>query len=150
MRASREFGGRGVLQCSQVGRSSSTVCPHRSLGPRADTSGNARLSCTRADSLPPVVNRTLTFQRSANARQVVIAVADGVVLQHELARDRRIRIERRLSGAIELFVRERADRRGGGAVAPQQISSLADRPHMTRAYPLVRATCSCVRRQVPV
>ena len=53
-------------------------------------------------------------------------MADGVILQHELARQRRIGVERHRRRAIELLVAERADRRRGrGAVAPQQIERAA-------------------------
>ena len=47
---------------------------------------------------------------------------DGVVLEHELARQRGIGIERHRRCLHELFVAERADRgRGGRAVCPEQI-----------------------------
>ena len=49
--------------------------------------------------------------------EMVIAVADGVILEHELARERSIGVERDRRGLGELFVAERADRcRRGRAV----------------------------------
>ena len=62
------------------------------------------------------------FQCAADGRQVVIAVADSVVFQHELARERSIRVERDRRGPEELFVGELADRCGRGlAVRVKQI-----------------------------
>jgi len=52
----------------------------------------------------------------------MITVAYGVILEHELARDRRIGIEGRRSGSIEIFIAQCANgRRGRRAVAPQQL-----------------------------
>ena len=67
----------------------------------------------------------LSPQRRANLREVMIAVAHRVILEHELARDRRVAVERDRRGAIELLVAQRADRgRGRRAVLPQQIDAL--------------------------
>jgi hypothetical protein len=43
---------------------------------------------------------------------MAIAVPDGVILQHELTRHRRIRAERRFRRSIELVIAEGADRSG--------------------------------------
>ena len=51
-------------------------------------------------------------------------MADGVVLEKELARERSVGVERHRSGSIELLVAERANRgRGCAAVAPKQVDS---------------------------
>src|SRR5438552_1903665 len=44
---------------------------------------------------------------------MMVAVPDRVILEHELARDRRVRVERRRRRAIELLVAQCADRRRG-------------------------------------
>ena len=52
----------------------------------------------------------------------MIAVPDGVILEHELTRDRGIGVQRCLGGAIELLVAQIPDGCGGGrAVAPQVL-----------------------------
>ena len=56
---------------------------------------------------------------------MVIAVPDGVILEHELARERRIGVERDGRRLGELLVAERPDGRGGcRAVLTEQIDAL--------------------------
>src|SRR5512143_2322836 len=67
-------------------------------------------------------SRQLALERRTDLGEVVIAVPHGVVLEHELARERRVRIERERGGTVELLVAQRPDRGGGGrGVAPQQV-----------------------------
>ena len=73
------------------------------------------LACCQRGAAQPAFNARL------NCGEVMIAVPDGVVLEHELARERSIGVERHRRRPIELLVAERTDRRRGGrAVAPQQ------------------------------
>ena len=56
---------------------------------------------------------------------MVVAVPNGAVFEHELARERRIAVQGHQSGPIEILVAERANRgRGRGAVAPEQYLAL--------------------------
>ena len=75
---------------------------------------------------PLTLNRCL--QRPADPDKVVIAVPNRVVLEHELAGERRIGVERHGGGPIELLVAESPDRsRGCRAVAPKQIERRVSR-----------------------
>src|SRR5262245_13307752 len=61
-------------------------------------------------------------ERGANPRQMVIAVPNGVVLQHELAGERGVGIERDRRRSVQLIVGQLANRRRGRrAVAAEQI-----------------------------
>ena len=51
---------------------------------------------------------------------MVIAVTDGMILEKELARQRRVGIERDSSDPIELFVAERANRGGRCRAVPRE------------------------------
>src|ERR1044072_1943924 len=65
------------------------------------------------------------LQGCTYACQVVITVSHGVILQHELARQGRVRIERHGRRLIELLVRKLSDRCCcGGAVVSQQFEGL--------------------------
>src|SRR5436190_7479168 len=67
-------------------------------------------------------------QRPSKTSEMVIAVPDGVILEHELARERRFGIERDRSRLAELFVGERPDGVGRRCtVATEQIKGLAFR-----------------------
>src|SRR6476620_7346663 len=88
-----------------------------------------------ADGVPPARAVDLTsclagperrpgrlLQRPSNALEVMIAVPHRVVLEHELARERSVGVERQLGRAVELVVGQRPDRRRGrGAVPLEQI-----------------------------
>jgi hypothetical protein len=53
---------------------------------------------------------------------MVIAVPNRVIFEHELARKRRVRVERYWGGSIELVIAQGADRgRGGGTVPSKQV-----------------------------
>ena len=76
----------------------------------------------RAGSVRALWARPLRPHRLLNPREVVITVAHGVILEHELTRDRRIGIERGLGGPIKVLVAECPDRRRRrGTVSLQQI-----------------------------
>ena len=67
----------------------------------------------------------------------MIAVPDGVILEHELGGQRRIGVGGHRGRSIELFVGERPDGGGGGgAAAAEQLSASA----------LVTASCSAACR----
>jgi hypothetical protein len=65
------------------------------------------------------------LQRRADFREVVIAVAHGVILQHELAGDRRVGVQRRRRRVVQLRVGEGPNRRSRvRTVAKKQIDGL--------------------------
>src|SRR5579859_6605521 len=86
------------------------------------------------------------FEGVAYACQVVIAVSNRMILQHELTRQRRIGVERYRRGPIELLVAERANRgRRGRAVATQQRERLI----LRHAVELLRVNGVQVMDHVP-
>src|SRR4051812_7585115 len=65
------------------------------------------------------------LQRCADLLQMVPAVSQRVIFDEKLRCQRSVRVQRDRCGAVELFVRERADRfRGGTAVSAEQIDRL--------------------------
>src|SRR6266566_9512701 len=80
------------------------------------------LFVSRKTSSSPVPDTSLPRQRRPNTGDVVIAVPDGVILEHELAREWGIGIERHRGSPIELLIAERPNGgRSGGAVTLKQI-----------------------------
>jgi len=72
--------------------------------------------------LPSKSGHGLQLQSPSYTGEVVITVPDGVILEHELARERGIGVERDRGRLIELPVAQSPDGgRGRRAVAPEQI-----------------------------
>jgi hypothetical protein len=66
----------------------------------------------------------------------MVAVTDGVVLEHELTREGRVGVERHRRGSVESLVAEGSDRRGSRcAVLPKQIERrLQSAPSFSAAW----------------
>lgn len=57
---------------------------------------------------------SLPAERRPDPGQVVVAVAHGMILKHELAGKRSVAIERHWRGAIQFLIAQRANCRGRG------------------------------------
>src|SRR5215217_6350791 len=69
--------------------------------------------------------RGLPRERRANLRKMMIAVPNRVILERELSRKRRIRVQGERSCCIELVIGQGADRRGSGcAVGTEELECI--------------------------
>src|SRR5512134_791562 len=87
-------------------------------------SGVPRLNVERLARFVPGRHELLA-ERPPDAGEVVVAVPDRVVLEHELGGDRGIAVEGGRRRPVELLVGQPPDGCGGrGAVAPEQVQRL--------------------------
>ena len=112
------------LICVVTSQKRLTVVSHNSAHRLQETENAGGRPLARAASFGPPFARAvaLALASGSHAGEVVVAVPDGVILEHELARERRVGVERDRGGPIELLVAERANgSRGCRAVPPEQV-----------------------------